>query len=377
MIRARTALVLDEPFFGVLALRLRLIVDPSCDTAWTDGTSIGYSAEFVEKLSFPQKVALIAHEVLHCAMGHPWRRGGRDHRRWNVACDYAINWILKESGFVLPEGALIDPQYAGKSAEWIYDRLPQGENGGGGSGGDPGGDGAATGEPGAGNPLGEVRDAPNGSAQDGNGEADWQGAVQQAEKVARQAGKLGGGLERFAKSAARSRVDWKSVLRRFVTSSAAADYSWARPNRRYLPRGLYLPSLHSEAMGTIVVAIDTSGSIDEVLLGQFQKELQSIADELRPESVIALACDTSIRSEATFLPDEPIKLSTKGGGGTAFGPVFDWLEKSGETPACVIYFTDLYSCDLETLRPADVPVLWAVDGDAREVPFGEVLEIGG
>src|SRR5262245_29278110 len=125
MSRARTQLVLDYPFFGSLSLRLDLVADNTCQTAYTNGRIIGFSPAFVMSLSTAEVLGLLAHEVLHCTNGHCWRRDNRDPKRWNIACDYAINGQLIESGFTLPAGALINPQYSDRFAEWIYDRLPQ------------------------------------------------------------------------------------------------------------------------------------------------------------------------------------------------------------------------------------------------------------
>jgi hypothetical protein len=41
---------------------------------------------------------------MHCAALHHTRREGRDLRRWNIACDHAINPLLVAAGFELPKG---------------------------------------------------------------------------------------------------------------------------------------------------------------------------------------------------------------------------------------------------------------------------------
>src|SRR5258708_15731344 len=189
---ARTTLLLDQPFFGVLALQLRIVEDPTAGTAWTDGRSIGVSPTFVDSLTDDQLTAVIAHEVMHCACGHPWRRDARDARQWNVACDYAINPIITSAGFTLPANALHNPQYVGKSAEWIYDRLPPPNP-------------QSSGGSGVGDGQGEVRDAPEpdpGAGDDGRPaddtltDADWQPGTQSAARMASGRSKLPAGLAR-------------------------------------------------------------------------------------------------------------------------------------------------------------------------------------
>jgi predicted metal-dependent peptidase len=360
--QARTALVLEQPFFGALSLRLRLVEDATCDTAWVDGTSLGYNPQFIESLSHDETIALIAHEVMHCACGHPWRRDGRDHDNWNEAADYAINGVLQGSGFSLPGDALIpDPSQTGRSAEWIYDRIPpkpKSPQGGGGKNV---------------NGLGEVRDStttPDGSQMT---EEDWTIAVQQAERAAEMRGEGSPGAKR-AIDQARSRVDWKSVLRRFMQQTTS-DYSWTRPNVRYISQGLYLPALRSEDMGPVVVAIDTSGSIDSVLLSQFAAEVQATVDEAQPSCVHVLYCDAEIHRVDTFERGTPIVMNPSGGGGTDFRPVFDWIARLDADPApvCAIYLTDLYGRFPETVP--DIPVLWAATHDMLQPPFGETVLI--
>ncbi len=123
MVTARSELVLDHPFFAVLALRLELREDPDCPTAWSDGRVLAYNPAYVRAVSLPRLKGLQCHEVLHLVCHHHTRRHGRDSALWNKACDYAINPILLEAGLELPTGFLEDPAHGGKNAETIYDDL--------------------------------------------------------------------------------------------------------------------------------------------------------------------------------------------------------------------------------------------------------------
>lgn len=393
VIAARTALLLDQPFWGTLSLRLVLREDPHCPTAWTDGYALGYNPDFVKKQTNAQLIGLIAHEVEHCARGHCWRRDGREPRRWNEAADRTINPDLREVGYKLPEGALYElaQEHVGKSAEWIYARLPeypargqkdgskgtgagaQGDDGAGGEGDGDGEDGQAHGGWQASNPLGEVRDAPTADPQ-GNAaptEADWKQAVIQVASAVRSQGKLPAGLERLVKEATRSKTDYRSIMSRFVTEVARNDYSWRRPNRRYIPR-MYLPSLYSEECGPIAVGVDTSGSVDDVMLGQYQAAVRTIVEDVKPRRVLVLYCDAHVGHMETFERDEPVVFRARGGGGTDFRPVFKMIEEQEEQPVCILYFTDLYG-DFPAEAP-ETPTLWVTTEERHpEVPFGDVV----
>jgi len=128
IIKARTNLVLTSPFFASIALQLKLKEDKTHPTAYTDSVVLGYNPDFIIKLTEVELTAVICHEVLHIAMLHPFRRDGRLFKRWNIACDYAINPIVNRSGYILPQGALFNPEYDNLEAEAIYSILPEKEN---------------------------------------------------------------------------------------------------------------------------------------------------------------------------------------------------------------------------------------------------------
>ena len=124
MLKARAQLLMDQPFFGALALRLKLIQDnDNCDTAATDGVRLIYNSDYIEKLDTVTRKGLIAHEVMHCVFNHMTRRQERDPKLWNIATDFAINNHLIECDFVLPQGALVDDKYGDMTAEKIYANL--------------------------------------------------------------------------------------------------------------------------------------------------------------------------------------------------------------------------------------------------------------
>ena len=154
--KAKTELLFDAPFFGSVVVMLDWVPDSRFPTAGTDGIRVIFNPEFIEKLTPAQRVFVCAHEAMHVADGHVWRRGSRDLMLWNIACDYAINHILVESGLEAPKGMLHDDHLAGMSPEQIYTILleKKGEGGNGGQGGNkprPGnqpGQGGGKGKPG-------------------------------------------------------------------------------------------------------------------------------------------------------------------------------------------------------------------------------------
>ncbi len=388
--KARTALVLDHPFFGSLLFRLKGQESRSVKTMATDGISLYYNPEFVETLTAATLAGTLAHEVMHPALHHHVRRSGRDPKRWNVACDYAINPLLLEAGLSLPEGVLLENRLRGMSAEQIYNLLetePKSEEESGGEDQTPGGgDGHATptapeqdddrdetSAPDTDGGIGQVLDAPE-ADDEGSGAQEqtreWNIAVNQAMTVAQQAGKVPAGLQRTLDGAAEAAVDWREMLRRSWSLTTPADYSWMRPNRRHLWNGVYLPGVVREGVGEVAIAVDCSGSISTRQLGLFEAEARSILEGQRPQRVYVLYFDAAVHRVDTYGAGERIHLNPVGGGGTAFGPCFEWLEEQGILPQCLVFLTDLYG-SFPSSAP-EYPVLWASTG-GRQAPFGEVI----
>jgi len=426
LLRARVQLLFKQPFFATLCLRLKLIPASFFPTMATNGKVICYNTAFVESLTPEELEGVLAHEVLHCALGHHCRRGSRKKRVWNIAADYAINPIVLKNGLVLPKGALINSDYEGLSAEQIYDRLLQEQSGGGTSDSpqNPGGSGAGPsngnvpstpnaqtqtgpasngsvqqpsphhGPPDIDQPaleadddlhspreggFGEVLDAtddqgnPAGEGESSQQASEWAVAAQQALQSAKAQGRGTSDVERPLKESRESAQDWRAILRAFVGATVLSDYRWSPPNRRFVSVGLYLPSLHRDGTGPIVIGVDTSGSITGRELDQFAGEITAISDQAQPEKIHVVYCDEAVTGSQEFGPFEPIQLEPRGGEGTDFRPVFQWVEDNNINPVCLIYLTDL-DCRNYPSPPPPYPVLWATNS-GRTARFGETVKI--
>lgn len=363
--KARAALILEQPFFGSLALKLEIKEDSQCETMWVDGVKIGYNRKFVEELTMAQLKGALCHQVMHCVAHHITRRGTRDPKLWNIAADYAINPLIRKAGLKLPDGFLHDPQFDKLNAEAIYARLNQNKQ----EAQDPGG-------------CGEVRDAQSqlSQAEITEIEQDWQVSVTQAAQQAKSCGKLPIELARFVEQELKAKVDWQTILRKYMQEIAKNDYRIIPPNRRFIHQGLYLPSMHSEGLGKIVIAFDTSGSIKEEQINQFFSETIGIVSDLLPEKIYVVYCDTIVcGSEEIDVTDIPDKLHPAGGGRTKFTPVFDWIEQQEINPRVLIYMTDL-KCHDYPAEPV-YPTVWMATQDPVLLPnrcyppFGEIVEV--
>jgi predicted metal-dependent peptidase len=199
---------------------------------------------------------------------------------------------------------------------------------------------------------------------------DWQIAVEQAETLAKLAGKVPAGLGRSLEGAAEAAVDWRELLRRLWSETTPADYSWMRPNRRHIWQGIYLPGTVREGVGEVAIAVDCSGSVSARQVALFEAEIRSIIEGQRPERVHVLYFDAVVHKVETYEAGHRIQLNPVGGGGTDFRPCFDWLEEQGIVPQTLVFLTDMYG-SFPSDAPA-YPVLWASTG-GRSAPFGEVV----
>jgi predicted metal-dependent peptidase len=390
MIKARVGLIAREPFFAHLAMsKLELVEDPKCENTWTDGRRMGFNPEYVMGAeTIDQLEAVMAARVAACALGHPFRRGARDEKMWNLASAYCVNEYVSKAGFRLPQGAELDPRFDGMYVEQVFSQLsqeqppepPQGGGGASSGAGDQSSPGEGDGESSGSAPAtGEVRDATSESdgeqaaseAERADQEADWQTSAAQAAQAAKGAGKLAGGAERLAAAVMQPRVDWREALQRYLRAKAKDDYTMRRPNRNLMLHGIIAPSLQSSRCGTLGFAIDYSASITQSNVDQFTAEVEDAREMIRPERVIVVIFDTGIRQAFEFGDGEPIVLPpVRGGGGTDFRPAVRYFNALESAPEVLVYLTDL---DCQSFEPEpEYPVVW-VSTRAGSPPYGEVI----
>lgn len=397
--KARLQLMLDSPFWGAMAVRLQLREDPECATLWTQGKDLGYNPEWVAQTQVPLVKGVIAKLVMHICAGHTWRQGPRSHSKWNKACSLAVNPYLLEEGFVLPKDCEVRKEFSGMYAEAIYAKLedespepektpPEGKADA--KGGEPAKSDSSPSEPKgkeglpppeanpAANPVvansGEVRQCDQEEADDLR--KDWEVAVAQAQSM----GDVPAGVLLASSDGLHSPVAWQELLREAIERGVAnQDYDWMTPSQEYLARGLYVPGLSERGVEFMAVARDTSGSIGSATLAQFNAQVRSVFEDLRPTRAAVLDADSAIAQVQDLGLEEleDFSRNAKGGGGTSFVPVFDWAKSQDEPCRCLVYLTDLLG-EFPKEDPG-FPVVWVVPKTTHYLPprppFGEVVFI--
>ena len=358
--KAKTSLILEHPFVGTIALNMRFEITEDVPTAATNGKYIKFNPSFIDPLCDEQLKFLVGHECFHPMFEHNYRRGGRDHGKWNRAADYVINHHLvdeKIGKFI--DGGCLDPNIfkaGGGSSDGIYNILPdEGNNDSGGEAYDDCEDGGDT------------------PAEQAQAQAEMKVQVAQAAQAAKMMGKLSAGMARLVEEVLSPKVNWVDVLRHFMQRATTNERSYARPNRRFFSRGHYLPGPSGQTMGPLVFAVDCSGSITAQQIAQAAGEIAAVFEDFAPAALHVVYFDSEVCHYDTFeRGDQPI-IEPHGGGGTAFSPVFRHIAEHDIEPSACVFLTDLYCSDFGP--EPDYPVLWVSDG-ADKAPFGEVVKWG-
>lgn len=340
----------NSAFFTTLCFNLKIVWDDSDPTAYTDGTVIGINPGYFMELKPEERVSLLLHETLHVAYLHMTRQGSRDHRKFNHAADYVINLQLLLRNFPIPNNWLLDHQYAGMSTEQVYDLLPDTL------------------------PLPPMSDLREPEGKLAHLEERVQDilvqAVMQSKMSGDAPGTIPGEIEIFVNNLLEPKLPWNRILQKFMSTLTKDDYSWKRPNRRFFPQHI-LPSLHSEKMMSIAVAVDTSGSVSDADFKQFISEVHSILRRMKPEKITVIQFDTSLKSVNDVKDVRDLqKLKFTGRGGTSIAPVIEWANQ--HKPRLLLVFSDGYFHFYD--NQTAVQTLWLVHNNPGfSPPFGKTI----
>jgi predicted metal-dependent peptidase len=382
LITARVGLLLRASFFGNLATRLKLVnADEWCSTAATDGRHFYYNSRFIDMLKPKEIEFLFGHEVLHCVYDHFGRRGDRDPMLFNVANDYAVNADLKKhrvGEFITTVPCLYDSKFEGKSSEEIYDILyenaekinmsdliskllddhldGEGDSESEGDGDDK--DGKGRGRP-------KLSDEERQKIKD-----EIKEAVLAAAAASDGAGNLPAGVKRLIQDMTAPKMNWRELLRMQLESTIKSDFTWMRASRRGWHMDAVMPGMKNDELIDIAIGIDASGSIDERMLRDFLAETQGIMDQFQSYKIHIFTFDTRVYNPQQYNSDNLDSIcdyEVKGGGGTDFDAIFDYLKEEQIEPKRLVVFTDGYPFgSWGDENYADT--VWIIHGNTTVVP---------
>lgn len=387
---ARALAQLGEVDAALAVLSLWCIHRDGSGATRTTGDVISYGAAF-DPLGLPEQVGVVAHHVLHVALRHSARAAGLAERLgadfdpmlYGLAADGIINETLILAGHAIPRPAVILtdllkvadlPAGSGVAAleNWDADRLAM----------------ALHAAPDRAKKLrdwakakGFVTDLgppkPDGKGQTAS---DWRNHTLRAFEAGRKAGTGIGRLGAFLADISPETIPWEVHLRGILAQALIERprLTWRRPSGGWIARldGSATPPpfepgrQRMDHRAKIVIAIDTSSSIDPQTLRLFYGETRSIARRTGAE-VHLLAFDETVflqtKLDAAALGDIPLRR----GGGTDFRDVFDKINLI--RPSIAVILTDL---DAPLPPRPKCLLIWAVPKPTSTPPYGRLLQIG-
>lgn len=363
LIQARIGLLILHPFYGNLALRLKLVnADSWCPTAATDGKNFFYNTKFVDKLPDGQVLFLFGHELLHCVYDHMGRYDGRNPMLANVAADYCVNGDLVQNKVGTPITVvpiLHDHKYYNWSFERVYDDLEENvekqyvdlddlvdkmldehlesDNGQGDSDGEQEMDEN-------GNPVSKSK--PKISEADRQKMKDeMKEAVLNAAQAAGGAGNVPQGIKRLIEQWTQPKLNWREIIQQQCQSTIKSDFTFSRPNRKSWHIDPILPGMDNDEKLEVALCVDMSGSISSTMIRDFFSEIKGISEMYNDFSIKIWTFDTEVYGYKEFDPtniDELMDYYPQGGGGTDFMCNWKFMEENDIQPKKLIMFTDGY-----------------------------------
>ena len=367
--QAKAKLLVDYPYFGTIASRLELVQNDDIQAFKSNGIKLEYNSDFFDEIELSEMEFAFANGAMHASLAHESRKSGRSGWLWQMATDYAVNDMLVENGMDRPWQATYSKRFSGLYAEEIYAELK---------------DDILRDE------LEYEADDIDDVKNDSNSDEQSQEHSHEPERIEQddllkeqlfeefakatldaemKKDELPDGLERFFDLSKNGKINWRDELKAALDRYHKDDYTLMPPNKKFLHMGIYLPSSTSQRF-QLVVAVDSSGSVDDTLLNEFLSELNFLMDSVQNYKIDLLVCDEKIHSHKTFYSGDLLECDVKGSGGTDFRPVFEFIDNELRDTKLLLYFSDL-----EGLFPHEHPsydVKW-ISPKEEEVPFGEII----
>ena len=372
--KAKAKLLVTQPAFGHIVSRMQFAKNDDIQNCISDGRSFEYNDEFVEACSEEELTFALSHAALHKILHHTNRKAKRATYLWQLATDYAVSSMLKESGYVLPEFARYQQRFDGLYAEEIYailkDEIKNEEF--------SDDEELDTGFNEENKQQQKQQQQQQQPSNDSSQNDDYQMEAELEERLEQKfieqllekfEEEMPEAIKRYLNIEPKSKINWKHELRRAIECYAKNDYSLYPASKKLLYEGIYLPSLRSEEL-RLAIAVDTSGSIENELLDKFLNEVAYILLSIPSYTIEFLAVDDQVREHITLQKGMEFPEFVHGGCGTDFRVTFAYLEQKRIKPKVLLYFTDL-----EGFFPKKIPnyeVVWVTKSE-KDVPFGRKI----
>ena len=385
ILTSRLRLLCNNGFFGVLLMHIKFGLDLECETAYTNGRKICFSPKFLDSLSDSELDFILMHEIMHVALKHCLRGQKFEPERFNMACDIVVNSNIllsnnmDENSITLKEyGVSMHRAPDGKegfeyTAEQVYEMLPY-------------------------MPVGsKKRVANDGEYWDDHSKweedsldefekEEWDQWVRTACEIIsiRESTKTFGGgpimAKRLLKHINKSEIDWRTILNEFIQEEIN-DYSFSPPDRRFDDSPFFLPDFNEkdEKIKNIWFLIDTSGSISDKAIDAAYAEICSAIEQFNGKFEGILSFTEGYVTEPISFEsiEELMAIKPIGGGGNDFSAIFRYMRNNmlDNLPSQIIIITDGYDTFPNESAAMGVPVLWLINNQDANPPWGKVARI--
>ena len=351
--KVKSTLIIEQAYFGSIASYLKPILNEDIKTFQSTPTNFLYNDEYISSLSDEELAFILTNSAMNQAFGHTLRIEGRMQWLWTLASDYAINSLLINNGLEAPLDINYDMRFDDMSAEAIYATLE--------------------------NEIDDDKHTPAQISQisfehhkeeEIDEEENLQDMSEQLLNKAKLQGDLPLGIEILVPKIFEGKISWEDELYDVIEQAVKFDYRLFPANKRYLSLGIALPALSGSKV-KVVIAIDSSGSIDGILLSKFLSEVESIMNTFTNFEIDLLIADAKVQEHHILYAGDELSYNIKGGGGTNFENTFIYIDENIEDVTLLLYFTDGFG-----KFPQDEPnfnTVWVLTNEELDVPFGQRL----
>ena len=386
LLLSRMRILCNHGFYGLLLMHMRYAVDEEVETACTDGERIIFGTGFLDDLDDGELDFVMLHEIMHVVLQHCFRGQGCDDHTFNVACDIVVNSNIllennmRRSSIVLSKyGEAMHLTPDGReghafTAEEVYGMLMPGkrkkESGKGQAG-----------------TAGHWDDHSKWGNNEGKDVLQdlWAKRVEDAAKAieirdpSNARGTLPLMAQRLLGELRKPQTDWRTILNEFVQEEIV-DYSFSPPDRRFDGGDFFLPDFNEkdDKIENILFMVDTSASMSDEMITAAYSEVKGALDQFDGKLKGWLGFfDGVVEPAKPFENEEELSvIRPKGGGGTSFSPIFHYAsEEMEEKPASIVILTDGYAPFPCEAAAKGIPVLWLINNEKVDPPWGKVARI--
>jgi predicted metal-dependent peptidase len=402
IIRGKVLLQKENPFFAYLVLHLKQQNRDEVGTIGVDFRgNLLYNKKFIEDLNDYDTRIVLCHEVLHVALNHLTRRGNRNEKVWNMACDLIVNTILQMnfnyfsrifSECITKEtleknfGIVIEKPHE-KFAEEVYDILIKHFNEDGNFRGyvdgyvfDKHSDIDSLSEE-------EKEELERACGKDFDEikreiEEEIKKKVIEAENFGKLRGTAPAGLERYFDKLLQPKLNWKTIIRRTISDMIPYDFSYKYPSKKSISVGTYLPSTQKDKKLEVVCVVDLSGSITDEEMKEFLTEIYNIGKSFRNVRISVITHDAVPQDEIEVengCLDKLVGIKLHGYGGTSHAWLPEFLKEKYPNSKLIICFTDGYTEFPDKSGLLGREIIWVLSKggvEEKEIPFGRVVRFG-